>query len=97
MIERLTDKLLDGRWKYVSRNSKTTLYTFQNIYNKEKIKLSHRQVKMVLDGKDTVAHITTRRIYGGRTTRQQSKTNPNWWTNNINRQFGKQVNKNTQK
>lgn len=53
--------ILEGRWKRIGF-SKTKTYIFENIYNHKQIQLSSRQVKNVINGKDTIGHIMTRRI-----------------------------------
>ena len=86
MIEKLKDKLLDGRWEF--HHIENTLYVFKNIYNGKEISLSMKQVKNILNGKDTISHIQCRRL--GKDKRDNS---PNWWGNNIVRNFAKQLHK----
>lgn len=89
MVEKLKGQIIDGRWKFVGYvNNGSTLYEFENIYNGEKTKLSNRQVKQILNGETTIAQIQSRRLRN-----QNRKHNPVWWTNNVNRQFAKQVRK----
>lgn len=86
MVEQLKDKLLDGRWKYLHMDK--SVYVFENIYNHSMVKLSHRQINQVLNGKDTISHIQCRRI--GQSKR---KFNPNWWCNGINKKYAENVKK----
>ena len=86
MVEQLKDKLLDGRWKYLHRQKHMLI--FENIYNHSLVELSDRQVRMVLDGKDTVSHIQTRRIGN-----ERKKNSPHWWCNGVNKAYSNSINK----
>ena len=90
MLKQLNGQVFDGRWKFIGYiNDGSTLYEFENIYNGEKIRLSNRQVKLILNGGTTIAQIQSRRLRNIK----RKKNNPMWWTNNVNRQYAKQIHK----
>jgi hypothetical protein len=62
MLNELKDKILDGRWKVVGKDEKSSRYLFENVYNHQIIKLSYRQINQVINGKDTISKIQSRRI-----------------------------------
>ena len=70
--------ILEGRWKYKSE-SPTTMVEFENIYNGNTIRLSHRQIRQVMNGKDTVGHIMSRRMGHNKHTN---------WGNNVLKRWG---------
>ena len=55
------DIILEGRWKWKCY-TETKMNTFENIYNGMLVELTHRQVESILNGKDTLGHIITRRL-----------------------------------
>ena len=91
-MEKIIEKgtILDGVWEFVGYiNDGSTMYEFKNIYNGKTIKLSNRQVKQVMDGKDSISHIISRRLRNN----PRQKNSPVWWSNSVKKSFGKQVHK----
>ena len=83
MLKELKGTILDGRWE-IDHKEKDT-YVFVNIYNGNKITLSLRQVKKILNGEESISHIQCRRM--GKNRRGNS---PNWWGNGVVRGFARQ-------
>ena len=57
----MTKDFLEGRWQFI-KCDKSGSYLYKNIYNNNELKLSHKQVKDVLDGKTTLGKIMCRRM-----------------------------------
>lgn len=55
------DLLLEGRWLYGGETPTKTI-EFVNIFNKNKIALSRKQIEDVLSGRTTVGKIMCRRL-----------------------------------
>lgn len=85
MIENLKDKILEGKWKY--HHYQDNNYMFENIYNGTTISLQLRQVRKVLEGKDTIARIQCRKIW------KDSKSKTQWQDNSVIKAYVNQIHK----
>ena len=68
---------LEGRWKFKNKVS-NSCYLFENIFNQNTVELSYRQVKMVLNGHDTIGHIITRRLPNTELFKYGNNQQKNW-------------------
>ena len=69
--------ILEGRWKAVSMTD-THTYVFENIYNDNTITLTHYQIERVLNGKDTIGHIMTRKAPNHEMFKYGNNIQKNW-------------------
>lgn len=75
--------ILEGRWECIERKP-TSMYVFENIYNHNTIEMSDRQIKNVINGRDTIGHIISRR---------HERTMDNIFLNNVQKSWRKQKHK----
>lgn len=85
MTEKLEGKVLEGKWKY--HHYQDGQYMFENIYNGNTIALRLRQVKNILEGKDTIARIQCRKIW------KEGKTTFKYGNNSVIRSYTYQMKK----
>lgn len=62
MKSKYSGLVLDGRYKFADKMTRSGRYTFKNIYNGKTVELTTRQIADVVSGKTNLSKIMSRRI-----------------------------------
>ncbi len=81
MASKYENLVFEGRWKY--KKVLKGKYVFENIYNKQEVVLSGVQIYNVINGKDTLSKIISRKLFKekGTTVPVDNHTCTRWQNN----------------